>query len=231
MCQALDVAVRLSWWKLLTRQVDLHLILSNLVVAGLLGHFPRHKSASDFDFEPRPPQSLLSVMLRLSLLAYTRPLLGPTVLRSGPHVLPLRTFGSTARPRILEALRNRSPSFFTKPFQQSSRSIVDSAVVSRPPQTEAWRRYAITAVCRVVIIITLFESMLTNPQATVAGTIVGVEVFLNRDTRDSLSVAERSYLHDAFKYTGGGLVLTALAARSMFRAGLPFRIMSANPCK
>jgi hypothetical protein len=203
-------------------------LITNLV-AGLVGHFPRHKSASDFEL--RPPQSLLSVMLRLSLLAYTRPLLGPTVLRSGPHVLPLRTFGSTARPRILEALRNRSPSFFTKPFQQSSRSIVDSAVVSRPSQTEAWRRYAITAVCRVVIIITLFESMLTNPQATVAGTIVGVEVFLNRDTRDSLSVAERSYLHDAFKYTGGGLVLTALAARSMFRTGLPFRIMSANPCE
>jgi hypothetical protein len=58
-----------------------------------------------------------------------------------------------------------------------------------------------------------------------------VEAFLNRDTRDSLTVAERSYLHDSFKYTGGGLVLTALAARSMFRAGLPFRIMSANPCE
>jgi hypothetical protein len=170
-------------------------------------------------------------MLRLSLFAYTKPLFGPTVLRSGPHVLPLRSFGSTARPRILEALRNRSPSFFTKPFQQSSRTIVDSAVVSRPSQTEAWRRYAVTAVCRVVIVRILFESMLTNPQATVAGTIVGVEVFLNRDTRDSLSISERSYLHDAFKYTGGGLVLTALAARSMFRAGLPFRIMSANPCE
>jgi hypothetical protein len=75
------------------------------------------------------------------------------------------------------------------------------------------------------------ERSLTYSQATVAGTIVGVEVFLNRDTRDSLTVAERSYLHDSFKYTGGGLVLTALAARGMFRAGLPFRIMSANPCE
>jgi hypothetical protein len=71
----------------------------------------------------------------------------------------------------------------------------------------------------------------TQLQATVAGTIVGVEVFLNRDTRDSLTGAERSYLHDSFKYTGGGLILTALAARGMFRAGLPFRIMSANPCE
>jgi hypothetical protein len=32
-------------------------------------------------------------------------------------------------------------------------------------------------------------------------------------------------------YTGGGLAVTALAARSMFRAGLPFRLMAANPCE
>jgi len=149
-------------------------------------------------------------MLRLGFFAYTKPLFGPTVARSGPHFFPLRSFSSTARPRITETLRNRPLGFVIKPFQQSSRGIVDSAVISRPSQTESWRRYAITA-------------------ATVAGTIVAVEVFLNRDTRDSLTVAERSYLHDSFKYTGGGLVLTALAARSMFRAGLPFRIMSANP--
>lgn len=89
-------------------------------------------------------------MLRLGLFAYTRPLFGP---RSGLKVLPLRSFGSTARPRILEVLRNRPSSFvtsfITKPFQQSSRGIVDSAVVSRPSQTEAWRRYAVTAVCRI----------------------------------------------------------------------------------
>jgi len=59
---------------------------------------------------------------------------------------------------------------------------------------------------------------------------VGIEMFLNRDTRDSLTAAEQSYLHDAFKYTGGGLALTALAARGMFRAGLPYRIMATNPC-
>ena len=32
-------------------------------------------------------------------------------------------------------------------------------------------------------------------------------------------------------YTGGGLAVTALAARSMFRAGLPLRLMTANPCE
>ena len=56
-------------------------------------------------------------------------------------------------------------------------------------------------------------------------------MFLNRETRDSLSQAERSYLNESFTYTGGGLALTAIAARSMFRAGLPFRIMAANPCE
>lgn len=60
--------------------------------------------------------------------------------------------------------------------------------------------------------------------------MVVVNAFLNRDTRDSLSAAEQSYLHDSFKYTGGGLVLTALAARTMFKSGIALRIMSANPC-
>ena len=62
-----------------------------------------------------------------------------------------------------------------------------------------------------------------------AGTIVVVNGFFNRETRDSLNPAERSYLHDTFKYTGGGLLLTALGARSLFRSGAAFRIMSANP--
>ncbi|KAH9044345.1 Bax inhibitor family protein [Lactarius pseudohatsudake] len=149
-------------------------------------------------------------MLRLGLFASTRPLLFPVSSRITPHASYLRSFGSAARPRIVDMLRNRPPKFVTKPFQQSSRGIVDSAVISRPSQSEAWKRYAITA-------------------ATIAGTVVGVEAFLNRDTRDSLTANERSYLHDSFKYTGGGLVLTALAARGMFRAGLPFRIMAANP--
>jgi hypothetical protein len=89
-----------------------------------------------------------SLMLRLNLFAYTRPLFGPAASRSGLKVFPLRSFGSVeARPRILEILRNRPPNVVTKPFQQSSRGMVDSAVVSRPSQTEAWRRYAVTAVC------------------------------------------------------------------------------------
>ena len=57
------------------------------------------------------------------------------------------------------------------------------------------------------------------------------DAFLNRNTNGGLSPAERSYLNDSFKYTGGGLVLTALAARSMFKSGFAVRVMSANPCK
>ena len=65
----------------------------------------------------------------------------------------------------------------------------------------------------------------------VAGAAVLTDGFLNRQTRDPLSAAERSLLNDTFKYTGTGLLLTALAARSMFRSGFAFRIMSANPCE
>jgi hypothetical protein len=56
-------------------------------------------------------------------------------------------------------------------------------------------------------------------------------MFLNRETRDGLSAAEKSYLNESFQYTGGGLLFTALAARSLFRSGAAVRIMSANPCE
>jgi growth hormone-inducible transmembrane protein len=59
--------------------------------------------------------------------------------------------------------------------------------------------------------------------------MVLVHGFLNRETRDSLSAAEQSYLHDSFAYTGAGLGLTALGARALFRSGTALRIMTANP--
>ncbi len=102
-------------------------------------NFRRHNSFP-------PNHHRLSPMLRLGLFASARPLFVPVSSRTTPHVFCLRSFGSTARPRILEALRNRPPNFITKPFRQASRGVVDSAVVSRPSQTESWRRYAVTAV-------------------------------------------------------------------------------------
>ncbi|TFY70896.1 hypothetical protein EVG20_g2101 [Dentipellis fragilis] len=150
-------------------------------------------------------------MLRVGIFAAVRPLARPGIARAGQQLPTMRFFGTSSRPNVLESLRNaKKQGGFSSNFFKSSRSVYNEAAVSRPTQQEAWKRYAITA-------------------ATVAGTVVGVQAFLNRDTRDALSAGEQSYLHDAFKYTGGGLVVTALAARSMFRAGLPFRIMSANP--
>ncbi|KJA28628.1 hypothetical protein HYPSUDRAFT_62270 [Hypholoma sublateritium FD-334 SS-4] len=58
---------------------------------------------------------------------------------------------------------------------------------------------------------------------------MALDAIFNRDTRDPLSVAEKSLLNESFKYTGGGLVLTALAARSLFRSGVAFKIMATNP--
>ena len=68
-------------------------------------------------------------------------------------------------------------------------------------------------------------------QAAVAGTVIATQAFLNRDKRDALSPEEKSYLNDSFLYTGGGLTLTAIAARALFMNGTAFRIMSANPCE
>jgi len=132
---------------------------------------------------------------------------------------------SLSRGVLQTALRSRSQPFSTARFGSvrnivrnsplslygSSRTIItDAQTVTQASSREAWKKFAITA-------------------AAVAGTVVVAEGFLNRDTRDSLTAAEQSYLHDSFKYTGGGLVLTALAARTMFKSGVAFRIMAANP--
>ncbi|KAG5716339.1 Growth hormone-inducible transmembrane protein [Termitomyces sp. T112] len=77
-------------------------------------------------------------------------------------------------------------------------------------QGVSWQRMAMTA-------------------AGVAGAVVVIEGIFNRETRDSLTLGEKSLLHSTFQYTGAGLALTALAARQIFRSGATFRIMSANP--
>lgn len=56
-----------------------------------------------------------------------------------------------------------------------------------------------------------------------------MNVFFNRETRDGLSPVEQSYLHESFMYAGGGLAVTALAARSLFKSGFAFRLMATNP--
>jgi len=91
------------------------------------------------------------------------------------------------------------------------RSIMtDSSPITEQSSQTAWRKLGLTAL-------------------VVTGSVLAAEGFLNRETRDALSLQERTYLHSSFRYTGAGLLLTALCARSMFKMGLPLRIMSANP--
>ncbi|PPQ64242.1 hypothetical protein CVT24_008645 [Panaeolus cyanescens] len=103
----------------------------------------------------------------------------------------------------------KSPSsLFT---MKGARSIMTQGpqIVQQAPGV-SWRKLAITA-------------------GGVAGTVFVIDSFLNRETRDSLSPTERGLLNDTFMYTGGGLLLTAAAARSLFKSGFAFRLMSANP--
>ncbi|KAI0669778.1 Bax inhibitor family protein [Trametes maxima] len=150
-------------------------------------------------------------MLRMSFVSTVRPLTTSGFSRAalGPQASTFRLY-STIRPNVLSSFK-RSP-LWSPAFARRSRTFLTDAqaVVHKPSQAEAWKRFGITA-------------------ATVAGTIVGVNVFLNRETRDGLSAAEQSYLHESFQYTGGGLAITAIVARTLFKNGFAFRIMSANP--
>lgn len=67
-------------------------------------------------------------------------------------------------------------------------------------------------------------------QLAVGGSVVAIQMFLNRETRDELSAVERSYLNESFQYTGAGLALTAIGARSLFKSGFAYRLMATNPC-
>ena len=63
----------------------------------------------------------------------------------------------------------------------------------------------------------------------IAGTAIAANFLLNRETRESLSLAESSYLNSTFSYLGGSLVITGGAAYAFHRLGYAARIMFANP--
>ncbi|OCB87132.1 hypothetical protein A7U60_g5869 [Sanghuangporus baumii] len=86
----------------------------------------------------------------------------------------------------------------------------DADVVTPASKSEAWKRLGVAA-------------------AVVLGAAVGTNAILNRETRDALSTAERSYLNESFRYMGGGLAIVAATARLMFKNGFAVRVMSANP--
>ncbi|RDB29533.1 Growth hormone-inducible transmembrane protein [Hypsizygus marmoreus] len=146
-------------------------------------------------------------MFRLGTL---RPLLESTSLRvSTRPTFSARGF-SSFRQNGFGTSQKRSNVWIPGTFAKSSRSYMTERPIVQQAQGISWQRLAVTV-------------------AGVAGTVVVLNGVFNRETRDALSLAERSYLHSTFQYTGGGLVLTALAARSMFKSGIAFRIMAANP--
>ena len=64
----------------------------------------------------------------------------------------------------------------------------------------------------------------------IGGTILGLNVFFNRETREGgIPAVEQQYLHDTFKYVGAGLGITALAARGLHLGGWSARMMAMNP--
>jgi len=97
--------------------------------------------------------SHLANMLRVGIFASVSPLSRQSLnaIRCNSSVVSFRSFGRTihSRPNILETLRTRpnafSSSYFYNSFR-SSRGITNSAIITRPTQQEAWKRYAVTAV-------------------------------------------------------------------------------------
>ncbi|SJL06073.1 related to Bax Inhibitor family protein [Armillaria ostoyae] len=151
-------------------------------------------------------------MLRVGFSSSARPFFTANFSRqTRQQIQPAaRQFSSFRANGLLQTFQKRSNPFTRGSVFSSSRSYMSETPIIQTSKAFSWRRFALTA-------------------AGVAGTVVVIEGVLNRETRDGLSAGEQALLHDSFKYTGGGLVLTALAARAMFKSGFAVRVMSANP--
>lgn len=67
--------------------------------------------------------------------------------------------------------------------------------------------------------------------AIFGGTLVGINLIFNRETRDDggMPTYERAYLNDTFMHTGLGIGIIGIAARALHSSGWSLRLMSANP--
>ncbi|KZV76396.1 hypothetical protein PENSPDRAFT_569917 [Peniophora sp. CONT] len=119
-------------------------------------------------------------------------------------------FSQASRPNVLGAFRSKPRSTFSFFSARTLTNDVKPFYGQAQARQTDWRRVAMTV-------------------GTVGAAFAGTHLFLNRETRDALSPAEQSYLHSTFAYTAGGLALTAAGAGLMFRAGVPYRLMKANP--
>ncbi|KAL8277744.1 hypothetical protein RQP46_009866 [Phenoliferia psychrophenolica] len=156
------------------------------------------------------------------MFAPLRSLLPKAAARLSPHPSPshlppslrslLRPLSTSSSPRstsLLSSLPKRPFSFSPPPKNGSgSRGIASTAV--RPSDQVDWTKVATSV-------------------GIAAVAVVGLNVALNRETRDALSAAESSYLNSTFRWTGAGLLITALTAKLLHGNGTALRIMQLNP--
>ncbi|KAK7063757.1 Bax inhibitor family protein [Favolaschia claudopus] len=146
-------------------------------------------------------------MLRLGLSSL-RPVAGPAVGRAARS--NIRHFSFNFRPNVLQTLEKQRVSPNSIQSLASKFKLPHYSTIVETAKPISWQRIALIA-------------------GGVAATVVVLDSALNRETRESLSAAERSLLNSSFAYTGVGLALTAAAARALFTSGVAYRIMAANP--
>jgi hypothetical protein len=67
--------------------------------------------------------------------------------------------------------------------------------------------------------------------AMFGGTLVGINVIFNRETREDggMPAFERSYLNRTFMHTGLGIGIIGMSAYQMIQSGFVYRLMITNP--
>ncbi|KAI5842764.1 inhibitor of apoptosis-promoting Bax1-domain-containing protein [Tricharina praecox] len=115
---------------------------------------------------------------------------------------------TTFRPSVRAILAPRR----AFPAAASKRAFTtDPAITARPSKSEAYRKLAVGG-------------------ALFGGTLVAINILFNSEGRvNPIPAFERQYLKETFTYTGVGIGIIGLAAKSLHNFGWSYRLMAMNP--
>ena len=133
------------------------------------------------------------------------------------------------RPMITKVSSKPLQGFFRSSFRQPTKPLASSLLFA-PVAKRFATHHATTRVGAPVVGTATNWPKILGQVGIIGGTIVGLNLFFNRETREGgIPALEQEYLHETFRYVGAGLGICALAARGLHTMGWSARLMRMNP--
>jgi hypothetical protein len=120
-----------------------------------------------------------------------------------------RTLTTSVRPTVLRRLPLRPNAFSTPATKRLFTA--EPAIIVRPTKSEAYKKLLYGA-------------------GVFGGTLLGINILFNGEKRfGGIPEFEHRYLKETFTYTGMGIGMIGVAAKTLHNVGWSYRIMAANP--